>query len=216
MPDSSQAFHSAPSIHPVPSTIQHWPTHPSSSSQHPGLGRSSYLEGEIEHRPSVFSPLLRADRGQRLDKAEEVSRKNLHAQEVGRQKKLARELWHSKHGRNTLPPIRLMSISELRQIGIKSGSTRFHATDYLEEKKMRKDNVDWLEEDIPKPSVHRHLPPLKGHSELEDRMLIRKQEELDALLDDDGLLTTSSAEKMINSELFQAQQRKKRSRRSHS
>jgi hypothetical protein len=115
------------------------------------------------------------------------------------QKKIERQIWKSKHKDRSLP-LQLYSSDEIKQMGVTPHTNRYHAILYLEEQQRRKEKIDWRHENIPKPSLPIRFNDLKGHAAFEDdpdtyAHLIKKQREMDHLLREEGLLSSSDPDK---------------------
>jgi hypothetical protein len=158
------------------------------------------------HSPAdrAFEALAARQKGLNWTGLSEQSRRSHKAQASGQYKKLHRKKWQQKYD-DISPPIGLMTQKELFRIGLTPQGLRHHVTRYLEANKLRKGGFKWPKENevIEKLSVyHRYLPLIRTDKPLSDSRLVKKQAELDKLLDDDGLLTTSYPDKKAASTLY--------------
>lgn len=145
-----------------------------------------------------------AERSQRWAKKKALSKMKFNAQQLGQEKKKDREVWKEAHP-GKLPPIRYLSHSELVQMGLDALGTKYKAAHYLEEMKMRMEEVKLPRFEVEKPVVKYRLQPLTKTPIIDgnfNQFLFDKQAEIDQLLDDDGLLVTSSDNKRKSSDLY--------------
>lgn len=86
-------------------------------------------------------------------------------------------------------------------MGLLPGKRRDQITDYLEEMKMRGEDVEWPRKDVSHPGAGPHFRPLGKSPPTE--MLREKQAEINCLLHETGHLLTSSADsKRLATQLY--------------
>jgi hypothetical protein len=128
-----------------------------------------------------------------------------------------RKEWHDKFGKDIAPPVHLMSREEMKLIGLRASGHREVVTKYLEFEKMRKNGIDWIQEDLQKPVVHSRYQPLAKENKKvpsTNPMWIKKQKDLDKLFDDAGLFVDSPFDKTIASGIYVMKQRQRQKKMS--
>lgn len=152
------------------------------------------------------SPPRKTSRWRPLNKDESAKKERHDAQALGAERLRQRREWNKVYP-DRLPPVILMSQFETKQIGLHHQGSRYEAVRYLEEMKMRKEGINWPRQDYKMPKVMEKLRPLKkipfpsGRFDSPNHFLIKKQEEVNRLLHDEGLLVTSDGRKRAASEL---------------